>query len=237
MKENKFIVKLADTPIVVSALHDTTKKFCKDYLTEEAPAFSVRVTQEDIAYEHQRADSEYHYTDAYLETLALYRKISAGLLDYDTLLFHGSAIAVDGQAYLFTAKSGTGKSTHTRLWRELFGERAVMVNDDKPLLRITGHRVTVFGTPWDGKHHLSTNMAAPLKAVCVLERCRTNHIEAVTAREVWPMLMQQSNRPPDPVKLKQVMCLVDRLSSNVKLYRLGCNMEPSAAVTAYEGMQ
>ena len=237
MEENKFIVKLADTPIGASVLYHTTRKFCKDYLTDETPAFSVEVTPEDIAYERGKADLEYHYTDAYLETLALYRKVSAGLLNYDTLLFHGSAIAVDGQAYLFTAVSGTGKSTHTRLWRELFGERAVMVNDDKPLLRVTEQGATVFGTPWDGKHHLSTNTAVPLKAICILERSQTNHIEPVTAREAWPILMQQSSRPADPVKLKQVMCLIDRLSANVKLYRLGCNMEQEAAVTAYEGMQ
>ena len=237
MNIDKFTVKLADIPIGVTALHHTTRKFCRDYLTDEAPLFSVEVTPDDIVFEHQKADLKYHYTDAYLETLALYRKISAGLLNYDTLLFHGSAIAVDNQAYLFTAKSGTGKSTHTRLWRELFFERAVMVNDDKPLLRVREQEVTIVGTPWDGKHHLSTNIAVPLKAVCVLERSQTNHIEPMTVREAWPILMQQSNRPADPMKLKQVMCLIDRLSANIKLYRLGCNMEPSAAVIAYEGMQ
>ena len=77
---------------------------------------------------------------------------------------------MDGQAVLFTAKSGTGKSTHTKLWRDLFGERAVMVNDDKPLLRILKDGVLVCGTPWDGKHRLSTNCALPLKAICILER-------------------------------------------------------------------
>ena len=62
------------------------------------------------------------YSDIYLETMAVYRKIEDKLLDYDTILFHGSAVAVDGVGYLFTAKSGTGKSTHTRLWREMLSE-------------------------------------------------------------------------------------------------------------------
>lgn len=236
MDEIKFIVKLANTPIGASVLYESTKRFCRDYLTDEAAAFSVAVTPEDIDYERERSEPGYHFTDAYLETLALYRQISEGLLDYETLLFHGSAIAVDGEAYLFTAKSGTGKSTHTRLWREYFGERAVMVNDDKPLLRITQNGVTVFGTPWDGKHHLSANIAVPLKAVCILERSRENHIEAVTPRDAWPMLMQQSSRPSEPVKLSQVMELVDRLSKGVRLYRLGCNMQPEAVKISYQGM-
>lgn len=77
-----------------------------------------------------------------LEETAVYRKIADKMVDYDTFVFHGSVIAVEGQAYLFTAKSGTGKSTHTRLWREMLGDKAVMVNDDKPMLRVTESGVT-----------------------------------------------------------------------------------------------
>ena len=221
MEEIKFVVKLAGVPIGVAALYGSTRQFCREYLTKETPVFSVCITA----------------GDAYLETLALYRKIAAGLLEYDTLLFHGSVVAVDGSAYLFTAKSGTGKSTHTRLWRELFGSRAVMVNDDKPLLKVTKDGAVAYGTPWNGKHRLSTNVAVLLKAVCILERDESTHIAPVAAREAWPVLMQQSIRPSDPVKLKQVMCLIDGLSANVKLYRMGCNMDLSAAKIAYEGMQ
>ena len=89
---------------------------------------------------------------------------------YDTILFHGSAVAVDGIGYLFTAKSGTGKSTHTRLWRELFGERAVMLNDDKPLIKVSENGIIVYGTPWDGKHRLSTNTFVPLKGICFMSK-------------------------------------------------------------------
>ena len=237
LEEIKFVVKLAGVPIGVAALYGSTRQFCREYLTKETPVFSVCITAGDIALERQKADSVNCYSDAYLETLALYRKIAAGLLEYDTLLFHGSVVAVDGSAYLFTAKSGTGTSTHTRLWRELFGSRAVMVNDDKPLLKVTKDGAVAYGTPWNGKHRLSTNVAVLLKAVCILERDESTHIAPVAAREAWPVLMQQSIRPSDPVKLKQVMCLIDGLSANVKLYRMGCNMDLSAAKIAYEGMQ
>ncbi len=143
----------------------------------------------------KRAFPSGSFSDAYLETLAVYRKIADHLLSYDTLLFHGSVIAVDGEGYLFTAKSGgTGKSTHTRLWREYFGERAVMVNDDKPLLRITDSGVTAYGTPWDGKHRLSTNIAVPLKGICILTRDTTNHIEPAEPHAVYPLIVQQTNR-------------------------------------------
>ena len=155
----------------------------------------------------------------------------------DTFLFHGSAVAVDGAAYLFTARSGTGKSTHTRLWREMLGDRAVMVNDDKPLIRLTEDGAVVYGTPWNGKHRLGTNISVPLKAVCILERAKQNTIRAITREEAFPMLIQQSYRPLDPAALAKTLSLVDRLSRTVSLYRLGCNMDPEAAELSYNIMK
>lgn len=97
--------------------------------------------------------------------------------------FTCSAVALDGQAYLFTAPSGTGKSTHTRLWREVFGERAVMVNDDKPLIQVREDAIYVCGTPWNGKHNLDSNQKVPIKGICLLERGTVNHIETISAAD------------------------------------------------------
>ena len=204
----------------------------------------IRITQSDIDFEREKSAGEdikegipiRHFSDAYLETLAVYRKIADCLLSCNTLLFHGSVIAVDGEGYLFTAKSGTGKSTHTRLWREYFGERAVMVNDDKPLLRITDSGVTAYGTPWDGKHRLSTNTAVPLKGICILARDTTNHIEPVEPHAVYPLIVQQTNRSLSADGMKQTLSLIDRMLNVVPVYRLGCNMDIEAARVAYEGM-
>ena len=176
------------------------------------------------------------YLDKYLEELAVYRKIAEVMPRYDTILFHGSAVAVDGIGYLFAARSGTGKSTHTALWRDLFGERAVMVNDDKPLLHIA-EEVTVYGTPYDGKHRLSSNIAVPLKAVCILTRASENTIEPIKKNDAYPMLLGQTYRPADPVSMQKTMLLIDKLADRVRLYRLGCNMDISAAETAYNGMR
>ena len=152
-------------------------------------------------------------------------------------MFHGSAIAVDGVAYLFTAKSGTGKSTHTALWRQVFGERAVMINDDKPLLKLTPEGVLVCGTPWNGKHGLGCNKMVPLKAICILERAEQNAITPMDAADVLPMLMQQSFRTGTTGGTVLLFDILDKLTKRVQLYRLGCNMDPQAAIVAYEGMK
>lgn len=143
---------------------------------------------------------------------------------------------MDSKAYLFTAKSGTGKSTHTQLWKKWFGERAVFINDDKPLLKISAQGVTVYGTPWDGKHHRSTNTSCPLKAVCILTRNTENSIQRIDKKAALPMLCQQSYRPCSPIGTQKTLALVNRLGSSVPLYRLGCNMEPEAALVAYHEM-
>ena len=97
-------------------------QMCQSYLTDSSAQWTVQVSQQDIDFERFRADHP-GYSDAYLETLAVYRKIAERMPVYDTFLFHGSAIAVDGAAYIFTAQSGTGKSTHARLWREMLIDR------------------------------------------------------------------------------------------------------------------
>lgn len=240
-----FTVKLANVPVRIQAMNPSMRSFLRDYLCEEEAAFTLRMEAADL--EKERAlDAESRaweglkpvpWSEEYLESLAIYRKLAERLTEREVLLFHGSVIAVDGQAYLFTAKSGTGKSTHTRLWRELFGERAVMVNDDKPLLHVGKEGVTAYGTPWNGKHHLGGNLSAPLKALCILQRDKSNHIEPVSAEDAFPMLLQQCYRPETGEGMVRTLELLERLSRQVKLYRLGCNMEPEAARISYQGMQ
>ena len=238
--------KLADKIIRIITLHEATHAMCRDYRAEGIIDLTIETSQADIDHEREksvRTDGSEGLTyrcldDACLETLAVYRKIAEQMPFHNILLIHGSAIAVDGAAYLFIAKSGTGKSTHTRLWRELLGKQAVMVNDDKPLAGINPDgTATVYGTPWDGKHHLSTNIAVPLKAICILTRSADNHIEPVTASGAYPMLFQQVYRPSDPDALTQTLRLIDALSETVSLWRLGCNMDPDAARISYETMK
>lgn len=237
--------KIADKVVEVNSIYDEVHEYCTDYLTDEPADYSVTTTQADIDFECEKSAREdeiegiptRHFSDSYLEELAVYRKIAEQMISYDTILFHGSVVAVDGVGYLFTAKSGTGKSTHTRLWREYFGDRAVMVNDDKPLLKITDCGVIAYGTPYNGKHRLGTNTSVPLKAICILTRSADNHIEAITREQAYTILLQQVYRPADMLKMTKTLELVDRLADSVKLYKLDCNMDISAAKIAYEGMQ
>jgi len=223
--------RVADVTFGLETVHDYTHRMLKDYAAEDTPELYITTTEDDIAAEYSRTES--YFKAPYIESLAVYRELCDALLDRNVLLLHGSAIAVDGLCYIFTAVSGTGKSTHARLWRERFGERSVMVNDDKPLLRFTQEGVTVYGTPWDGKHRLSRNIAVPLKSVALLSRAAENRVEPVDPLTALPVLLQQSFRSE---AVERILPLVERLADSVPIYRLFCNMEPEAAVVAWETM-
>lgn len=237
--------RFAGKIVEVTSVYEHVHQFCSGYEADGTPDFCVQTGPADFEYERARelktAAAENRKPvdlhDQNLEVLAVYRKIAEKMPDYDTFLFHGSAIAVDGQSYLFTAKSGTGKSTHTRLWRELFGERAVMVNDDKPLIHAGADGATVYGTPYNGKHRLGNNISVPLKAVCILTRAPENTITRITKQEAYALLLQQVYRPADPVQMQKTLVLIDKLAEQTALYKLGCNMDIQAAEVAYNGMK
>ena len=240
----KFTIELAEMPIEIITERESTRNRCKDYLTDKPAEFSVSISGSDMEDERKWSKSETP-KEWELEWVAIYRKICSELAHRNTVLIHGSCIAVDGSAYLFCAPSGTGKSTHTRLWREYLGEKAVMVNDDKPLVRIfepsdpaygAERTLRIYGTPWNGKHRLGANISAPLKAVCFLGRSEENHIERIDAASALPQLIKYTFRPEDPASMLAVLDNAAKIADLSAFYSLVCNMDPKAAEVAYKGM-
>ena len=240
----EFNIKIAGFTASVTSLFASTRDYCGRYLTEEAPQCQIAVTREDLEFEQEALRQEAleegikirKFTDPFLERTAIQRKLADFLFEQDVLMTHGSTVAVDGKAYLFTAKCGTGKSTHTRLWRQVFGQRAAMVNDDKPFLKITEEGVLACGSPWSGKHGLDTNLTVPLQGICVLERGRENRIERITAAEALPMLLHQTHCPLGLEKPERFEALVSRLAEKTPLWRMECNMDPQAAEVSHKAM-
>lgn len=242
----RFTISLAGIPIGVSVLHQETAEKYQGYLAEDIPIFSVGVTQRHIAHERalvrrlaaQDAQTFGHLqAEAALDDQSAYHQIAERLPEFGAMLIHGSAVAVDGQAYLFLAPSGTGKSTHVRLWREYFGPRAVMVNDDKPVLSFREDGVWISGTPWQGKENLGNPISVPLRAACVLRRAAVNQVRPLSVLEAYPGLVQQCYAFEEAAHMAQALQLLERLAESVPMFRLGCNMEPEAARVAYEGIE
>lgn len=241
----KGVYKIAEHIFELETLFSYTHKLCNDYKCEESPKFSITVAREDVDYEREKARKEaelegiapFDFDDGYLESLAVLRKLADVLLDDSFILFHGSSLALDSQGYVFTAKSGTGKSTHTHFWRKTFGDRCVMINDDKPIIKIEENRAVVFGSPWNGKHNIGNNVSAPLNVVAILNRGIKNEAFSIDKKEAFGMLLQQTYRPFGIEKMTKLLPLIDKLADNVKLYNIFCNLEESTALEIYNAMK
>ncbi len=240
-----FFIKTAGQAFRIEPNHDNIRRYCEGYICEPCDDFcDVSVTPEEIEAERQgaidAAVAEHRSTEfskGQLEILTVHRKIAEFMPGVGVFLFHGSAVAVDGEAYIFTAKSGTGKSTHSALWRRKFGGRAVMVNDDKPFIMIKDGKAYACGSPWNGKHRSGSNVILPVKSVCLLCRGDTNEIYKISSRDALPTLFEQTYRPSSPDKLARTLGLLHGLTDSVGLYRLFCNMSPEAADVSYEAMK
>ena len=237
-------MKIAGQVGSVTTCFDSTIEYCRPYLTDENPTFSVSVTPEDRAFEQTASIEEAleegirprKYGDPHLERAGIQRKFAEVLFERDILMVHGSAVALDGEGFLFTADCGTGKSTHTRLWREVFGNRAVMINDDKPFLTIRQDAVLISGSPWSGKHGLDTNITVPLKGICILTRGKENRIRSMAPGEAVSMLRKQSYRPLDTGKENRFLQLTQALAASVPLWYLECTKDPEAAKVSRSAM-
>jgi hypothetical protein len=157
------------------------------------------------------------------------------LLKYNGTYLHASAIILNGKAYLFSANSGTGKSTHTEKWCRLFG--AAYLNDDKPALRLTDGVWTAYGTPWSGKHDLSTPVGVPLGGIAFLKRGEENAIRPMLPAEAVPHIMHQSLwKLHEHGQMEMQLTLVDQLVRKIPIWELTCRNDDEAAILSHSVM-
>lgn len=236
-----FTVKLADKFFHIEHIHPELKTFCKDYITEDClPDFKIQITEEDLVLEEMHT-TELNCAPAYLETLSLLRKISNLLPNQRRFLIHGASISYENNAYLFTAPSGTGKSTHIRLWKKHLGDKIKIVNGDKPFVSLDqdseGNILPlIYGTPWAGKEHWQRNCSEPLKGICFLQRGTSNMIQKMQPEECISMLLRQVYLPSDAVAVGRTLELIDLLVKQVPLYVLTCDMSEDAVRCSFQAL-
>ncbi len=239
-----FTIEIAGYSFGIHSMFESTREYCRRYLSEKTPRLEIAPRQTDLTFEQEMLELEAveegikirKFTEPFLERAAIQRAVTEFLFDRDVLMLHGSTVAVDGKGYLFTAKCGTGKSTHTRLWCQAFGGRAVMVNDDKPFLKVTDAGVWVCGSPWSGKHGLDSNVTVPLAGICILERGIENQIAPCDSNGAMAVLLHQGYCPLDVGKKPAYEALVRKVTETVPLWKMACNKEIGAAFIAYGAM-
>ncbi len=229
------IINLAGLVMEVKLRWKYTYDLCKNYLYEgdEKPLFTVFATNEDLVAEDKKTPG---FSPEVLESTCVYRNICEEILKYNAILIHSAAISVDNEAYLFSADSGTGKTTHMNLWLEKFGERAFIINGDKPIIRKTDDGIYVYGTPWCGKEGFNENIRVKLKGICILERADENKIKKADKKDALTFLISQTSRPKNVENTNLMLDNLENIMDNIPVYKLGCNMDIEACDVCYDEM-
>lgn len=157
-------------------------------------------------------------------------------MDHETLLFHASVIEREGKAYLFLAKSGTGKSTHSTLWLTHV-PGCQLVNDDNPAVGVRDGEVIVYGTPWSGKTPCYRDIQFPVGGFVRITRDTTNHIQREHPVQAFASLLPSCSGVKWDKKLYRAQG--DALSaviSRTPVYVLGCTPYREAAVVCAQGV-
>lgn len=226
--------KIADLILNMNVRGELLRKQSSRYLTERSESADITI---DICEEFliMKQKENNHLTFDECEYIWTGREFYYKLLDFDGFMLHSSAVAMENSAYLFSAKSGTGKSTHTALWQKYFGEdRTVIINDDKPAIRFDGKQFNVYGTPWSGKTDKSSNIKVPLKSIVFIERSVKNWIHPMDSKEAIRMILDQTIRPKKIDKLDKLFGLIEELLKSIQVYKMGCNISEDAVTLAYE---
>lgn len=174
-----------------------------------------------------------------LEGERLYQAFGNALPLRYRVIFHGVAVKYRGAGYVFTASSGTGKSTHAFLWQRYLGRAVHILSGDKPVISgggECGSSVTVWGSPWGGKERIFENGSAPLRGVCLIERGRTCAIERVEPAEFLETMLRQTFIPSEDPAATRALEVVDAVLANVPLWRLTCDMSEDAVLTSFEAL-
>lgn len=227
------IYDIAGLRIDIRNRHAYTTKFCQNYLSEDQTSDADLVaTVSDEDFEEEKKQSS-QFSDGYIENICLYRSICLQMPRFQRLLLHASVLEYDGAGYAFLGKSGTGKSTHTRLWLQ-YVDGTRVINGDKPILHFDGTKFVVYGTPWNGKEGLGCNASTPLKGLCFLEQAKENSIRALTPSETSSRLFTQVLLPSQEDAVVATLDLLDKIIRHTSSYLLQCDISEKAVQTSYE---
>lgn len=229
-------IEIAALKIALENRYSHIEALARDYLTLGECDFSVSVS--DAQIEKERASSDgVAFTDGYLESICLYREIAERLPDYDAFVFHGCVMAYDGGAYLFTAKSGVGKTTHARNWLSRFKDKVHILNGDKPVIRIIDGIPYAAGTPWKGKENYGVNEMLPLRAIVFLERGKENRVSDISPKDATVRFIKQIYLPrTKQASLLKTMQLSNKILSSVRLLSLECTKDEESAEVSFNAL-
>lgn len=223
--------KLADFSFLVKNKYPYSEAFLSEYKTSDAPDCTIEVSDKEITEAYM---AEPDFDKGCHESLCIYRKMLDFLAFHNVFLMHSSLLSLNGDGFVFTAKSGTGKTTHSLLWKKYFG--AEIINGDKPLYKYEDGVFYGYGTPYSGKEGFNVNCRVKIKAVTFLHQATKNSIRRLNALEVIGKIFEQVHMPDGREEKERVLALLDRFITDIPFYSFGCDISKDAACLSRDTM-
>lgn len=222
---NRYRIKIANIVFEIETVHTLSMALSRQYFTDEAPNIFICSTPDEVEQEKRKYISEnglHSLWDGNAERIVVLRKIAEEISEYNAFVMHGAVIGLNNQAYIFSGRSGVGKTTHIRKWLKNI-PNSVVINGDKPFIYKDDKEFMACGSPWSGKENMNTNVAMPIKAITFLERAEENYIQRILFSEAFPLLYQQVYRSMDGNKIKKTLMLLKDMSDTVSFYKFRIN--------------
>ena len=166
---------------------------------------------------------------------ALWTAFGLMTVNHYRIPIHGSCIVNDGKAFLFLGESGTGKSTHTRLWREYISG-STLLNDDSPIIVAEADGIFIYGSPWSGKTPCYKSERYPLGGCVRLSQAPYNKMERLSPLKAYAAL--HPSCPPefayDETLYAGISQTLDKLLSGVGVFHLACLPDEAAAQLSHQ---
>ena len=229
---NRMTLKIANLNIDVQYENKKISDLCRDYVVDEKGS-DIRVIYDKGMCENEAALSG--HIGAPAEFASIYRQIAEALPRYHRAVFHGAVVSYGGKAYMFIAKSGTGKTTHVNLWRKYF-EGVDIINGDKPIIAVENEKAVAYGTPWAGKEMWQKNTCAPLGGICLIKRGSKNSIKKIEKDDLLGTILRQVYMPENADSLNLTMKIIDDIISLVPIYELTCDISKEAAECSFKAL-
>lgn len=227
-------IKVADLVVEMDVKSEFLLSRLGSYYCSEEEKTDISIDVSEQFYLDRQAENP-HMSPGECECLWSGGYFYEQLTRFGGIMLHASCVEYGGRAYLFSARSGTGKSTHTHLWlKYLPGSR--IINDDKPAIRYIDGVYYAYGTPWSGKTDESVNIGVPIEGIAFLSRGE-NSIRRIPGIKALKLFMDQTVRPRDKALMGNTLEILNKVLTDVPIYELSCDMSEEAVRTSYNGMK
>lgn len=223
-----FTIEIAGVPIRINCNSEKIEKYCKNFVVERQPEITVCSNESEANDFFNLGEGSRDYC----EMLSVFKAVAEKLPLTDRFLLHGAGIKYKNDGIIFLASSGVGKTTHINLWKKYLGERAEIINGDKPVLKEEKGAIFFYDSPWHGKEGYGNGTKAELKAFCVIKRAKQNKITAISQKQALKEIVNRLYLPENELAVEKTLTFMEKLV-NIPFFLLECNMEKEAFLTAF----